>query len=118
MVYKFGKHEIEIFDSIHKLPFLRFQRFNKYQMQAVEIGSTFEDYNRRMEKGLQFIKKGMMDQAIMELLWDEGVTDKIATVEALLDGRETLAQRYLRVQLYMEVGRFAEAISLLEDVPV
>lgn len=66
MVYKFGKHEIEMFDSIHKLPFLRFQRFNKYQMQAVEIGSTFEDYDRRMAKGLQFLKKGMTDQAIME----------------------------------------------------
>ena len=66
MVYKYGKHEIEMFDSIHKLPFLRFQRFNKYQMQAVEIGSTFEDYDRRMAKGLQFLKKGMTDQAIME----------------------------------------------------
>jgi hypothetical protein len=67
MVYKFGKHEIEMFDSIHKLPFLRFQRFNKYQMQSIEIGSTFADYDRRMAKGIQFLKKGMIDQAVMEL---------------------------------------------------
>lgn len=66
MVYKFGKHEIEIFDSIHKLPFLRFQRFNKYQMQAVEIGNTFQDYDRRMAKGLAFLKKGMVEQAVKE----------------------------------------------------
>jgi len=67
MVYKVGKHEIETFDSIHKLPFLRFQRFNKYQMQAVEIGNTFEDYDRRMAKGLAFLRKNMVEEAIKEL---------------------------------------------------
>jgi len=67
MVYKHGKHEIEIFDSIHNLQILRFQRFNKYQMQSVEIGNSFEDYDQRTMKALQFIKKGMNDEAIQEL---------------------------------------------------
>lgn len=67
MIYKHGKHEIELFDSIHKLPFLRFQRFNKYQMQSIEIGSTFKDYDERTIKIIQFLKKGMVDQAVKEM---------------------------------------------------
>lgn len=67
MVYKHGKHEIEIFDSIHNLPILRFQRFNKYQMQASEIGNTFNDYDQRTVKIAQFIQKKMFDEAIQEL---------------------------------------------------
>jgi hypothetical protein len=67
MVYKHGKHEIEIFDSIHKLPFLRFQRFNKYQMQSIEIGSSFQDYDNRSAKIIQFLKKDMIEEAIKEM---------------------------------------------------
>lgn len=67
MIYKHGKHEIELFDSIHNLPILRFQRFNKYQMIASEIGSTFQDYDQRTVKALQFIQKGMKEEAIQEL---------------------------------------------------
>lgn len=67
MIYKHGKHEIELFDSIHNLPILRFQRFNKYQMTASEIGNTFEDYDQRTSKALQFIRKGMNEEAIQEL---------------------------------------------------
>ena len=67
MVYKHGKHEIEMFDSIHKLPFLRFQRFNKYQMQSIEIGSTFQDYDNRTAKIIQFLKKNMVDEAVKEM---------------------------------------------------
>lgn len=67
MRYKHGKHTIEIFDSIQDLPILRFQRFNKYQMQSVEIGNTFEDYNERTIKTIQFLKKGMYQEAAQEL---------------------------------------------------
>ena len=67
MVYKHGKHEIELFDSIHNLPILRFQRFNKYQMQSVEIGSTFADYDDRTSKILQFLQKKMVKEAIEEM---------------------------------------------------
>lgn len=67
MIYKFKNHEIELFDSIHNLPILRFQRFNKYQMQTVEIGNTFADYDQRTQKALQFLQKGMTNEAIQEL---------------------------------------------------
>lgn len=67
MIYKHGKHEIEIFDSIHNLPILRFQRFNKYQMMSIEIGTSFSDYDNRMMKALQFLKKGLTAEAIQEL---------------------------------------------------
>lgn len=67
MICKHGKHEIEMFDSIHSLPILRFQRFNKYQMIASEIGNTFSDYDQRSQKALQFIQKGMNNEAIQEL---------------------------------------------------
>lgn len=67
MICKHGKHEIELFDSIHNLPILRFQRFNKYQMQSCEIGNTFADYDQRTQKVMQFIQKGMNDEALMEM---------------------------------------------------
>jgi len=49
MIFEFGKHEIEIYDNIQDLPILTFQKFNKYQMMASEIGNDFEDYDRRTE---------------------------------------------------------------------
>lgn len=67
MVYKHGKHEIEIFDSIHNLPILRFQRFNKYQMMSLEVGNTFLDFDQRNGKIIQFLKKGMNEEALKEL---------------------------------------------------
>lgn len=67
MIYKKGRHEIEIYDSIYNMPMLRFQRFNKYQMQACDIGSDINDYNNRTAKAIQFIQKGMKDEAVSEL---------------------------------------------------
>lgn len=67
MIYKHGKHEIELFDSIHDLPILRFQRFNKYQMIASEIGNTFADFDQREQKAMQFIRKGMKEEALQEM---------------------------------------------------
>lgn len=62
-----GKHTVELYDSMHSLEIQRFQRFNKYQMTAIEIGSNFEDYDRRTAKVYQFLKKGMTAEAIQEL---------------------------------------------------
>lgn len=67
MVYKFKNHEIEIYDSIQNLPVLRFQKFNKYQMIASEIGNDFTDYDKRTEKALAFLHKNMVQEAIQEL---------------------------------------------------
>lgn len=67
MVYKFKNHEIEIYDSIQNLPILRFQKFNKYQMIASEVGNDFLDYEKRTEQALKFLKSGMINEAIQEL---------------------------------------------------
>lgn len=67
MIYKHNGHEIECVDSIHNLRILRFQRFNKYQMIASEIGNTFVDYDERTKKVLNFMNKKMYDEAIQEL---------------------------------------------------
>ena len=66
-VYKIGNHTIECYDSIQNLPVLRFQKFNKYQMIASEIGNDFSDYDRRTEKALAFLHKGMVKEGIQEL---------------------------------------------------
>jgi hypothetical protein len=67
MVYKFKGHEIEVYDSIQSLPILRFQKFNKYQMIASDIGCDFSDYEQRTQKTLAFLKKGMVNEAIQEI---------------------------------------------------
>ena len=36
-------------------------------MQSVEIGNTFEDYNERTMKTIQFLHKGMYQEAMQEL---------------------------------------------------
>lgn len=66
MVYKHGKHEIEIFDSVHTTGMLRFQKLNKYRIQQSEVGSTFQDFDLRIAKVLEFIAKGLTEKAIKE----------------------------------------------------
>jgi hypothetical protein len=67
MIYKFKGHEIEIYDSIQNLPILRFQKFNKYQMIACDIGCDFNDYELRTQKALAFLQKNMVPEAMQEL---------------------------------------------------
>lgn len=67
MIIEVKGHKIEVFDSIQELGILRFQKFNKYQMQSNEVGSTFEDYDARTSKALSFLHKEMVDEAIQEI---------------------------------------------------
>lgn len=67
MIYVHKTHTIELFDSIHNLRILRFQRFNKYQMIGSEIGNTFADYDQRTQKALAFLSKNMVTEAVQEL---------------------------------------------------
>lgn len=67
MIIKVKGHKIEVFESIQELGILRFQKFNKYQMQSNEVGSTFEDYDARTSKALAFLDKKMIPEAIQEL---------------------------------------------------
>lgn len=67
MIVVCGKHKVELYDSIQNLSIGRFQRFNKYQMVAIEIGSNFQDYDKRTEKTYKFLQQGMVAEAIQEL---------------------------------------------------
>lgn len=67
MIIQCGKHEVELYDSMHSLGILRFQRFNKYQMNAIEIGNTFDDYDRRTAQAYKFLQKKMIPEALQEL---------------------------------------------------
>ena len=59
--------EIEFYDNAESLPIKRFQRFNKFVMIDNEVGSSFEDYDIRTAKALEFLNKSMLPEAIMEL---------------------------------------------------
>lgn len=61
-------HEIKFFVSSEVLPIKRFQRFNKYLMIDNDVGSTFEDYDKRTLKLVEFLRKDMKDEAIKELM--------------------------------------------------
>lgn len=67
MVYKHGKHEVEIYDTIDNLPVKRFQKFNKLQILASDVGSDFPDFHQHIVKISQYIQKGMPDYATKEL---------------------------------------------------
>jgi len=67
MIVICGKHEIEFYDSVQNMNIFRFQKFNKYQMYACEIGSTFEDYESRTAEVYRFLQKGMVAEAIQVL---------------------------------------------------
>jgi len=60
-------HKIEVFNGADNLPMKRYQRFNKFLMLDVEVGSSFEDYDRRTAKAVEFLKKKMIDEAIQEI---------------------------------------------------
>ena len=67
MIVICGKHEIELYDSVQNMNIFRFQKFNKYQMYACEIGSTFEDYDQRTAEVYKFLQKGMVAEAMQSL---------------------------------------------------
>ena len=67
MVYKHGKHEIEIFDTVENLPVKRFQKFNKLQILSSDVGSDFTDFQQRIIKISQYVQKDMRDFALKEL---------------------------------------------------
>jgi len=60
-------HRIEFYDSIKEMPIRRYQQSNKYLMIASDIGSDFEDYGKRSLRVLEFLRKGMIKEAIEEI---------------------------------------------------
>lgn len=62
-----GKHTVSIFSSVQTLPIKRFQKFNKFLMLDNEVGSTFEDYDKRTLKTIELLKKDLKEEAVIEL---------------------------------------------------
>lgn len=67
MIFRKGLNTIEMYDSVHNMPILRFRRWNKYAMQTSEIGSEFSDFSNRLNKITQFIQKDMKAEALNEI---------------------------------------------------
>lgn len=67
MIIKVGKHEVELYDSVQNMGIIRLQKFNKYQMLAIEIGNSFQDYDKRTAKVYEFIKNDLKNEALQEL---------------------------------------------------
>lgn len=61
------KPVIEFYESAEDLPIRRFQRFNKLLMIDTEVGNTFDDYDIRTQKTIEFLNKQMYAEAIKEL---------------------------------------------------
>lgn len=61
------KHKIEIYNSAEDMPIKRYQRFNKMLMIDNEVGSSFQDFDARSLKAIEYLKKGLMNEAIQEL---------------------------------------------------
>lgn len=64
---KVGGVEIEFFETAEKMTMKRYQRFNKYLMVDNEVGSNFAEFNAKMSKAIQFLRKGMGQEAVKEL---------------------------------------------------
>lgn len=62
-----NKHKIEIYDSSHSLPIKRYQKFQKHMMIDNEVGSSFEDFDKRTNSVVEFLKKEMIKEALIEL---------------------------------------------------
>lgn len=64
---EFNNNKIEIYVSIQELPIKRYQKFQKYLMIDNEVGSTFEDYDYRTQKTIEFLSKDLKNEALLEL---------------------------------------------------
>jgi hypothetical protein len=67
MQIKINGHTIDFYSNIESLSILRFQKLNKYMMIASEVGNSFEDYDQRTKKTLEFMAAGMHQEAMIEL---------------------------------------------------
>lgn len=60
-------HKIVFYDNIKKTPIRRYQQSNKYLMIASDIGSDFSDFDRKTGRVIEFLKKGMLTEAVGEM---------------------------------------------------
>ncbi len=61
------KNVVEFYNSAELIPMKRYQRFNKFLMIDNDVGSDFADFNKRSVKAIEYLKKGMKEDAVLEL---------------------------------------------------
>lgn len=64
---KIGTHTVEMYDAIDELPMARFHKYQKYLLIDSGIGSTIEDFDRRIEKARRFCMQNDAANAQKEL---------------------------------------------------
>ena len=67
MVKIVGGVEVEFYSTPEDMPIKRWNRFNKYMMNSVEIGNTIHDYDLRNQNIIGFLKAKEYSKAIQEL---------------------------------------------------
>lgn len=64
---KIGTHTVEMYDAIDELPIARFHKFQKYLLVESGIGSTIQDFDKRIEKMRRYCMLKDSDNAQKEL---------------------------------------------------
>lgn len=62
-----AKHTVLFYDSGKVMPMRRYQQFNKMMMLAMEVGSTIEDYDKRMYRANKYVSDKDHESASIEL---------------------------------------------------
>ena len=60
-------NKVVFYDNIKQMPIRRYQQSNKYLMIASDIGNDFADFDKRSVKVMEFLKKGMLNEAVKEI---------------------------------------------------
>lgn len=119
MVVKVGKHEVELYDTIEKLPIVRFHRYQKMMLLDAGLGGDLAAFDSKLERARHYILSGDKDNASKELenlrlavyFIQNGITPRHRAFAALVrrvDGRE-----------FAEIGdaETDEILALLSDAP-
>jgi hypothetical protein len=62
-----AKHTVIFYDSDKVLPYRRYQKFNKHMMIDLEVGSSIQDYDKRMSRAISYLNADDAKSAGVEL---------------------------------------------------
>lgn len=63
----FRRHTIEIYDDIEDLPVERYIKYQKNQLISNEVGADITDFDRLLQKLIQFINTGHKNKSLIEV---------------------------------------------------
>jgi len=63
----FKTHEVIFYDSAETMPYRRYHKFNKYFMLSSEVGSSLNDYDKRMQRAISYLNSDNLNAASLEL---------------------------------------------------